>query len=81
MSDTLATVVQLINRIRPILAGQPPPVQGAVLADLLATWLAGHRGTTITSTDEMREELLRLHLETVRALVPVNAAHIHGRPT
>jgi hypothetical protein len=39
MSDT-AQVAQLISRIRPILAGWPPQTQGAVLADLLATWLA-----------------------------------------
>ena len=80
MSDTLATIAQLIERIRPILAGQPPPVQGAVLADLLATWLAGHIDRTSNQhTDALREELLTHHLATVRALVPVNAAHIHGR--
>ena len=79
MSDTLATIAQLIEHIRPILAGQPAPVQGAVLADLLATWLAGHIDSTgRRQTEALREELLKHHLATVRALVPVNAAHIHG---
>lgn len=76
MSDT---VPQLVERIRPILAGVPSPVQGAVLADLLAIWLAGHIDRTSSQhTDALREELLQHHLATVRALVPVNAAHIHG---
>jgi hypothetical protein len=31
----------LVFRINPLLAGREPSVQGAVLADLVARWLAG----------------------------------------
>jgi hypothetical protein len=82
MTDTIdvGLVAQLIERIRPLLSGQLAPVQGAVLADLLAAWLAGHIDRSSNShTAALREELLRHHLATVRALVPINAAHIHAR--
>jgi hypothetical protein len=79
-AEHVERVHRLLGQIEPILAGHPAPVQGAVLADLLATWLAGHidKGSS-QRTDLLREELLRHHLRTVRLLVPVNAAHIHGR--
>jgi hypothetical protein len=35
-------VKMLTNRISPILHGHNPEIHGAVLAELLATWLAGH---------------------------------------
>lgn len=59
-------IVELVARIRPLLAGRPPPVQGAVLAELLSIWLAGHHPAQI------REPLLQAHLQTVRSLIPVN---------
>lgn len=71
-------VNRLVDRVAPLLAGQPSEIQGAALADMLAIWLAGHivygdkRGT-----DRLRERLLREHLRAVRALVPVNAKAIH----
>jgi Lar family restriction alleviation protein len=46
-------------------------VQGAVLADLLATWLAGH-------PNFVRESILSLHIKVVRELVPVNEAQLFG---
>jgi hypothetical protein len=60
-----ARVFELIDRIRPILAGNHPAVQGAVLADLLAMWLAGHPA-------ELREALLALHVDKALQLVPIN---------
>ena len=47
---TPEAVILLVERIRPILEnqvfpllkGHPPEMQGCVLADLLAIWLAGH---------------------------------------
>lgn len=73
-------VSQIVERVRPLLAGRPPQVQGAVLADLLAKWLAGHifRGNP-GETDALREKLLESHLDLVRRLIPVNAASIHGQ--
>lgn len=69
-----------MHRIGPILKGHPSPLQGAALADLLAIWLAGHmiKGNP-TATDRLREDILALHVEKVRELIPVNAVAIHGR--
>jgi len=60
-----ARVFELVDRIRPILAGNHPAVQGAVLADLLALWLAGHPA-------EFREALMALHIDKALQLVPIN---------
>lgn len=79
MPDMAAEVGQIVERVRPSLAGRSPEVQGAVLADLLAMWLAGHIvKDDPAGTDALREELLEMHLRTVRKLIPVNAATIHG---
>ncbi len=59
----------LSARIKPLLAGHPPEVQGAALADLLSIWLAGHHPCA-------RKELAVLHLEYVIKLVPVSEAQI-----
>jgi hypothetical protein len=64
----------IVERIRPILAGHPAPIQGAALADCVAIWLAGHH----VEGDEDRTRTLRAHLladlcHTIRRLVPVNA--------
>jgi hypothetical protein len=73
MSD-LEQVQTVLRQIAPLLASKPPQVQGAVLADLLATWLAGHvdldkRGRT----KALRQEMLGMHIDMVRKLVPENA--------
>ena len=70
-----ADVTRLVERIRPLLAGQPPEIVGAALADLLAIWLASHVYRDLPETTAaMRDALLVAHVEKVRALVPVNAA-------
>ena len=58
-------VTEIVERIRPILGGHHAAVQGAVVADLLAIWLAGHQA-------DLREALLDKHIDTVRELVPAN---------
>jgi hypothetical protein len=63
------TAISLARRIHPLLAGQHPAVQGAALADLLATWLAGF-------DPDAREALLDNHIHIVRELVPINAAQM-----
>jgi hypothetical protein len=60
----------IIERIRPMLAGKHPALQSAVVADLAAIWLAGHHR-------DLREELLTIHVQLIRELVPVEA-HILG---
>jgi hypothetical protein len=52
----------LVNRIRPLLSGRDPSVQGAVLADLVARWLAGQDAST-------REASLARWLSMARDLV------------
>jgi hypothetical protein len=61
--------VSVAKSIHPLLAGLHPAVQGAALADLLATWLAGFE-------PDVREALLDNHIHTVRELVPINAAQM-----
>jgi hypothetical protein len=68
-------VVALVAAARPLLfAGQPLETQGAVLADLVADWLADYvvRGDH-KATDRLRKDVLALHVETVRRLVPLHA--------
>ena len=73
MHLTTEAVHDMVEAIRPLLAGKSAPVQGAVLADLLAIWLAGHstdRGSTEDAA--LREELLAHHIKAVRTLISVN---------
>ena len=59
--------------IRPLLVRQPSWIQGAVLANLLGSFLAGQvvEGDD-AATEMMRIEILHALLETVGALVAVN---------
>lgn len=68
-------VLKLAQLIRPILTGHPPERQGAVIAELLATWLACHFAPSADAidrkaTDEIRESMLKLTIECVRKLIP-----------
>ena len=74
-------VLELQRRIMPVLAGHGGATQGAVLAELLAMWIAGHRAGDKRATDRLREDILRMHLVVVRELIPVNAALIHRKDT
>lgn len=73
-------VALLVDRIRPILAGHPPEIQGAAMADLLGIWLAGHiiHGDP-AETSALRARLLATHIELVADLIPINEAEIHGQ--
>jgi hypothetical protein len=55
---------EIVARIKPLLARRHPGVQGAVLADLLAIWLAGH-------SPSAEEALLANQIDGVRKLVPL----------
>jgi hypothetical protein len=65
-------VFALVERIRPLLAGQHPSVQGAVLAELLGLWLGGHHPPAL------REAMLTHHVDAVRALMAVTGRQLHG---
>ena len=73
------TALALAERIKPLLAGHPPELQGVVLAELLALWLAGHRVGSPRETERLRDELLVGHIEAVRKLVPLAHQEIHGK--
>jgi hypothetical protein len=66
-------VWRLVRAVTPHFRGKAPEVQGAALADLLATWLAGHvvPGSE-ADTEASREAVLQLHLDAVRRLIPLN---------
>jgi hypothetical protein len=54
----------LADQLRPLLAGRSPEVAGAVLAQLLAHFIAGH-------IPPMREQATALVVDGAKALVPV----------
>lgn len=64
---TVDTVLEIVEHIKPHLAGHSPETQGAVLCELLALWLAGH-------PPELRESLLKFHIKVARKLTKENAA-------
>lgn len=68
--EVLADMVPpLVKEIAQILHGKGPVVQGAVFADLVSMWLAGHHA-------DIRDDSLKLWIKTVRRLIPVNEAII-----
>jgi hypothetical protein len=71
-AGNIAKVVELVNRIRPLLHGHHPTVQSAVLADLLATWVAGHFADTRADTAAYREQLIAHHIDLMRDLIKPN---------
>lgn len=65
-----AEMEAIVDRIRPILSGQEPSLIGCVLADLTATWIAGHFvDSSDEGTREWRVVLLRLLVEAVQAML------------
>ena len=74
--EQVEKVNALLQRVAPLFQGQSPDIVGAVLSDLVALLLAGHQGPGV---EELREELLRLHVETVRGLIPVNEVLLFGK--
>ncbi len=67
-------IADLVDRIGDLLANNPPANQGAVIADLLAIWLAGHYiPGDADATREWREEVLNDFLALARSLIPINA--------
>jgi hypothetical protein len=80
MTARNVAVASIVDRVRPILTGNPPEVVGAALADLFATLLAGHfddRGPAATA--ELREELIARWLETARQLIEPNEKMLLAR--
>lgn len=59
----------LVERIRPLLAGHPPEVQGAALADLVAIFIAGHISVDRDTTLMVQSVLIEAHQQLVTELV------------
>lgn len=64
--DVLKRTDAIVEQIKPLLAHQPPPVQGFVVADLLAIWLHGYQGP---DQSQARKALCAEHMQTVWKLV------------
>lgn len=69
--DVTELAEKIMAQLRPLLRGQGPYVQAAVLAEALACWLAGQ-------PDFLREAVLTEHMKCVRSLVPVVELEIFG---
>jgi hypothetical protein len=70
MSDQVLREAELTARyVGRLLSCKAPQVQAAVLADLTAVWLAGHRTDNPDATRSLRAEILSLHCAAVRRLV------------
>lgn len=67
MTGESKAVRDLVEQIEPILHGHPPDIQGAVLGDLVSTWLDGHH-------PGLRERVLQMHIKYVRDLVAIRDA-------
>lgn len=66
---------ELVAQIEPLLAGKGPAIQGAVLADLVATFFASHH-------PNIREGMLSRWIVTMQLMIPINEREImpHGWP-
>lgn len=74
MSREVRDVAALVDRVRPILAGKPSPLIGGVLADLVATWIAGHvMSGDVEKTGRLHANLLEHHTQMVRGLIIIHA--------
>lgn len=73
------SAAKLAEAIKPLLAGQPPAVAGAALADLVALFICGHVADGLLMTKKLRETMLDLHVKLVRALMPVHDRAIRER--
>jgi len=69
---TPENILEATKKIRPILSGLGPTHQCGVLADLVATWLAGHAPAA-------RADVFEVLLLMIRELVPENEREIFGQ--
>lgn len=63
--------LRLANDLGWQLRGCGPGIQGAVLAELVSRWLAGHR-------TDLHENVLTQWIDLVRKLTPINAGIMFG---
>jgi hypothetical protein len=74
--DYSKQALNLAQRIRPLLAGQHPFVQGVTLAELTAIWLSGYVVLgDAAETQELQSRLLEMHIKCIRDLLEGNGHH------
>lgn len=69
--DVIATTA----KISPLLSGKHPDVVGAILADLVSMWLAGHQprpGVPREKALEARKVILDTWMQLVDRMMPIN---------
>lgn len=67
-------VIELVNRIRPILAGHKPEVQSAAIAELLSTWVLGFQVPgDLEGTSNFQAQVLAGHIKLVMDLIGCQA--------
>jgi hypothetical protein len=72
--DELELIAERVMHIRQLMQGLAPEIQGAIIADLLAIFLAGHR--SMDGRDEaLRKQVLKDIVGTAKKLVPINVQH------
>lgn len=72
MADVEKEATRIVEQIRPLLGGHPPPLQGMVIAELMAIWLAGH-------DPAMRPALRKLQDATTDDMLPLWVEALHGK--
>jgi hypothetical protein len=78
---TAQEILELVEKIKPLLAHNEPQVQSAALAELLSIWLAGfHIPDDPEATEQLRAELLGRHCELVKELMAVNSKMLGTTP-
>jgi hypothetical protein len=65
MTNNSDDVLAIARELHCFFAGKPPEMQGAILAELFATWLAGHR-------PDIRPETSKVWLSLVRDLIELS---------
>ena len=71
MNERIDRAEHICNQIVPLLRGQGPDVQGVVLANIVALWLAGHHPA-------LRGEVIKQWSELMHNLVPLAEDDIFG---
>jgi hypothetical protein len=66
-------VDQILAVVMPMLAGRGVELQGYVVAELAAIFIAGHKAGNVADTDALRTEIFNEWTSLVRDLVPVVA--------
>lgn len=68
-------IMDAVSALHKALKGRPPSVQGAALAEALASWLSGHQVPCDPRSErELRESMLQMHISMVRKLLPLIVA-------